>query len=95
MLNALPLCVPSCLGAPTAVASLCLSFLIWEPASNSSLRVLEELTHVSGEDQSLAVSKYSLMVVDVEDQRMGELRGCVLPKVGKTKCKTYREGTRK
>lgn len=55
MLSPHQLCVLSCLGAPMAPTSLCLSFQIWELANNSSLRVLNESTHVSGKDQSLAL----------------------------------------
>lgn len=83
MLSPQLLCVLFCLGAPTAPTSLCLHFCIWELASNSSLRVLNESTHVSGKDQSLAVSKCSLVVIDVEDQSMGELGGHVLSNVRK------------
>lgn len=67
-----------------ALTSRCLSFLIWELASNnSSLRELNELTRVSGKDQNLAVSKRSPLVIAVKDQSTGELRGCVLSNVRK------------
>lgn len=67
-------CPLSCLGTPTARTSLCLSVLLWELGRNSSLRVSNELTHVSGKDQSLAVRKSSLVVMDAEHQSMAELR---------------------